>query len=127
MVKFVITVDAFEFGLTIRAATTCAPLKFINFEYLFSLRCTFHRRVINFINATFVVHNFIHLFFRDKPTMISESIFSQILSAVISNMIFVHSLLLFLPISDHFCLSLFNRQNWAFVWNHTRWSISRTH
>ena len=42
MVNFVISVDAFEFGLTIRTATTCAPLKFINFEYLFSLRCTFY-------------------------------------------------------------------------------------
>ena len=82
------------------ATRACAPLKLFDFKYLLSFWCTLRFRIINFVQATLVVKNLFHLFFWDKSAMVPESIFGQIFSARVPNVISIHPGLLFLPVLE---------------------------
>ena len=88
------------------AAATCTSRELFNFENLFSFWCTFDSWVVDFIEATFIAHDFLHLFFRDEPAMVAISVLGQVLSAVVSYMVLVHSLFFLFPVAHHLLLPL---------------------
>jgi hypothetical protein len=80
------------------AAAAGRPLEFFNFEDLLRLWCTLRLRVVDFIYTTLVVKNLFHLLFRDETTMVPEAVLCEIFPAGVSYVVFVHPLLLFLPV-----------------------------
>lgn len=116
------------FRLVITTATTCTSWEFFNFKYLLRLRCTFNSWVVDFIQTTFITHDLLHLFFRDESSMVAISVLGQVLSAVVSNMVLVHSLFFLFPIAHHFLLSLLqgHRRAGNRVCTHAaHWSFTR--
>ena len=106
-------------GQTVLAARTCTSIVFFNFKNLLRLWYTFCNWIINLIETPFIVYNLLHLLLWYESTMVSKSVVSKILAAMISYMIYVHSLFLFFPILKNLISSFFLRH-----WGTTSLSVA---
>jgi len=105
-------------GWTFVTAAAGTSLEFLNLEDLLCLWGITSNRVIYLIYTTFVIKDFLHLFFRNKSPVVSESVLCQIFPTMVPDMTFIHSLFLFLPEFQNFDSFFFlriTRPN-AFVW-----------